>query len=78
MDRATTMAIVNRLEERDYLKRGKSMSDGRKQTLNLTPKGQKALVVAKQAISDHEKWLKARFTDKEVATLIEMLTRIHD
>ncbi len=78
MDRATTMAIVNRLEERDYLKRGKSMSDGRKQTLNLTTKGQKALVVAKQAISDHEKWLKARFTDKEVATLIEMLTRIHD
>jgi DNA-binding MarR family transcriptional regulator len=78
MDRATTMAIVNRLEERDYLKRGKSMSDGRKQTLNLTPKGQKALIVAKQAIADHEKWLKARFTDKEVATLIEMLTRIHD
>jgi DNA-binding MarR family transcriptional regulator len=78
MDRATTMAIVNRLEERDYLKRGKSLSDGRKQTLNLTPKGQKALVVAKQAIADHEKWLKARFTDKEVATLIEMLTRIHD
>lgn len=78
MDRATTMAIVNRLEERDYLKRGKSLSDGRKQTLNLTPKGQSALVVAKQAIADHEKWLKSRFTDKEVTTLIEMLTRIHD
>jgi DNA-binding MarR family transcriptional regulator len=78
MDRATTMAIVNRLEERDYLKRGKSLSDGRKQTLNLTPHGQKALLVAKQAINDHEKWLKSRFTDKEVATLIEMLTRIHD
>jgi DNA-binding MarR family transcriptional regulator len=78
MDRATTMAIVNRLEERGYLKRGKSPSDGRKQTLNLTIDGHKALVVAKQAITDHEKWLKSRFTDKEVATLIEMLTRIHD
>lgn len=76
-DRATTMAIVNRLERRNYLKRGKSTSDGRKQTLNLTLVGRAALVVAKHAISDHEKWLKARFTDKEVATLIEMLTRIY-
>jgi DNA-binding MarR family transcriptional regulator len=36
MDRATTMAIVNRLEARDLLQRGKSDTDGRKQTLNLT------------------------------------------
>lgn len=78
MDRATTMAIVNRLEKRDYLKRGKSVSDGRKQTLNLTVAGQNALVVAKRAISDHEKWLKARFTEKDVEILIEMLTRIHN
>src|SRR5512140_3866877 len=36
MDRATTMAIVNRLESRGYLVRGQSPSDGRRQTLNLT------------------------------------------
>ena len=78
MDRATTMAIVNRLQARDYLLRGKSENDGRKQTLNLTPGGQNALVRAKDAIRAHENWLKSRFTDKEVATLIEMLTRIHD
>ena len=77
MDRATTMAIVNRLEAKQYLLRGKSPSDGRKQTLNLTDKGRKALVVAKDAILAHERWLKSRFSDKEVETLIEMLTRIH-
>src|SRR5512137_1627995 len=44
MDRATTMAIVNRLESRGYLVRGASKSDGRKQTLNLTDAGRKALV----------------------------------
>ena len=78
MDRATTMAIVNRLEAKSYLVRGKSPSDGRKQTLNLTDRGRKALVVAKDAILAHERWLKSRFSDKEVETLIELLTRIHE
>ena len=77
MDRATTMAIVNRLEARRYLLRGKSASDARKQTLNLTEAGRKAMVVARQAVREHEKWLKSRFSDAEVAQLIEMLTRIH-
>jgi DNA-binding MarR family transcriptional regulator len=78
MDRATTMAIVNRLQDRDYLVRGKSLSDSRKQTLNLTDGGRKALVLAKSAIAEHENWLKRRFTAKEVEKLIEMLTRIHE
>jgi DNA-binding MarR family transcriptional regulator len=77
MDRATTMAIVNRLESRGYLVRGKSDSDGRKQTLNLTNPGRKALVTAKAAIQQHERWLKSRFTEREVAKLIQLLTRIH-
>lgn len=78
MDRATTMAIVNRLQARGYLVRGKSDNDGRKQTLNLTDPGRKALIVAKDAIAEHERWLKSRFSDKEVETLIEMLARIHE
>src|ERR1700726_2416182 len=78
MDRATTMAIVNRLESRGYLLRGKSNSDGRRQTLNLTRSGRKALVTAKAAIQQHERWLKSRFTGREVAKLIELLTRIHE
>ena len=78
MDRATTMAIVNRLAAKEYLLRGKSPSDARKQTLNLTDKGRKALVVAKDAILAHERWLKSRFSDKEVETLIGLLTRIHE
>ena len=78
MDRATTMAIVNRLESRNYLVRGKSRSDGRKQTLNLTDAGRKVLATAKAAIQQHEQWLKSRFTDREVDRLIEMLTRIHE
>ncbi len=78
MDRATTMAIVNRLQARGYLVRGKSKTDGRKQTLNLTDVGKAALVEAKAAILEHEAWLKGRFTDQEVSQLVEMLSRIHE
>lgn len=78
MDRATTMAIVNRLEARGLLVRGASANDRRKQTLNLTDAGRQMLVVAKQAIRTHETWLKGRYTEAEVASLIEMLSRIHE
>ena len=76
MDRATTMAIVNRLEAKDYLVRRQSRSDGRKQAHNLTDRGRKALAAAKRAIQQHEDWLKSRFTEKEVAKLIELVSRI--
>ena len=78
MDRATTMAIVNRLQARKLLLRGKSPTDGRKQTLNLTDDGRAILERAKLAIRDHEAWLKSRFTEREVSKLIELLTRIHE
>jgi DNA-binding MarR family transcriptional regulator len=78
MDRATTMTIVHRLESKGYLIRGKSKNDGRKQTLNLSDAGRKTLGVAKKAIQVNERWIKSRFSKKEVATLIEMLTKIHE
>jgi len=78
MDRATIMAFVNRLEAKGYLVRRKSRTDGRKQPLHLTRPGRRTLAMAKRAISQHEQWLKSRFTDKEVAKLIELLTRIHE
>ena len=78
MDRATTMAIVNRLEARNLLLRSANAEDRRKQELNLTDAGRTMLARAKEAIAEHERWLKARFTDKEVSQLIEMLSRIHE
>jgi DNA-binding MarR family transcriptional regulator len=78
MDRATTMTIVNRLQDRDFLRRERSDTDGRKQALYLTAAGEKALARAKAAIGEHEDWLKRRFTPEEVEKLVEMLARIHD
>ena len=78
MDRATVMAIINRLEGRRLLRRGQSTSDGRKQTLRLTPTGVKILAEAKIAVHEHEDWLKRRFSKQEIRTLIDFLRRIHD
>ncbi len=78
MDRATTMTIVNRLQARNYLRREKSVTDGRKQALYLEPAGSAALVEAKRAIQEHEAWVKSRFTDREVKTLLDLLARIHE
>lgn len=77
MDRATVMAIVNRLQARDFLVRGKSTGDQRRQTLTLRPAGHAALVEARKAILEHEAWLKGRFNKREIRQLIGLLTRIH-
>ena len=78
MDRATTMTIINRLQDRGYLKRERSTDDGRKQALYLTPLGENVLEDAKACIQEHESWLKQRFTQDEIKKLVEMLARIHE
>jgi DNA-binding MarR family transcriptional regulator len=75
MDRASMMAIVDRLEERGLILRKRSAEDGRRQELNATAKGKKVLAHAKTAIHDHEKWISQKFTRAEVASFIEGLKR---
>ena len=77
MDRATVMAIVNRLAARGYVERNDHCGDARRRALSLLPEGAAALERAKVAIAEDDAWLKSRFTKREVAQLIDMLTRIH-
>ena len=48
MDRATTMTIVNRLQDRDFLRRERSATDGRKQALYLTGRGARRSVTRQE------------------------------
>lgn len=77
MDRATTMAIVDRLDGRELVVRQRSTVDRRRQELYLTPEGQKLLVKVKKMVKDHEREFAKRFTDEELATLIELLGRVY-
>jgi len=78
MDRATVMAIINRLAARGYVERKDDRGDARRRILSLLPQGAAALEQAKAAIRTNEDWLKARFTKREVTQLISLLARIHE
>lgn len=78
MDRATMMAIIDRLEARDLVARSRSKTDRRRQDLHLTPTGTKVLVEARAALARHETWLKGCIgSDAEVADFVERLKRVY-
>lgn len=76
MDRASMMAIVDRLQERALVTRERSLHDGRRQALHLTAKGRKLLAQAKATLDRHEHWLTSRFSADEQAMLTQLLARI--
>lgn len=76
MDRASMMAIIDRLKERDLVTRERSRHDGRRQALHLTPNGRRLLNQAKTALNRHERWLTQRFGDGELAALKDYLKRM--
>jgi DNA-binding MarR family transcriptional regulator len=78
MDRATMMAIVDRMEQRRLVIRQRSSTDRRRQELYLTPAGQNALRKAKARIAKHEERFKALFTAAELESLLSALQRLQD
>jgi DNA-binding MarR family transcriptional regulator len=78
MDRATMMAIIDRLEERNLVVRKRSSTDRRRQELYLTPVGQSMLKKVKSRIAKHEERFKSLFTPAELAALLAALQRFQD
>lgn len=72
-DRATMMAITDRLESRALLVRRRSSRDGRRQELLLTPVGDALLADARRRIARHERRFIHRLGAAQVRTLIDML-----
>ena len=75
-DRATMMAVVDRLEKRHFLKRERSREDRRRQELHLTDGGRKVLAEAKARIAEHERKFTSRFTQAELEALVQALRRV--
>lgn len=73
MDRATIMAIVDRLEKRELAVRRRSTSDRRRQELYVTDAGRRLLSEAKAAIAAHEQHFAARFPPETLKVLREGL-----
>lgn len=77
MDRATTMAVIDKLEARNLVVRQRSAVDRRRHELYLTPAGQKLLVEVKTMVKAHEQSFADRFTADELETLVALLKRLY-
>ncbi|NTJ43792.1 MarR family transcriptional regulator [Agrobacterium larrymoorei] len=78
MDKATMMALINRLEERNLCKRGLSTTDRRRRELTITSEGTEMLQDARKRRAGHEERFKSRFTPSELETFINGLKRIYN
>ena len=76
-DRATMMAIVDRLEARGFVRRERSKADRRRQELHLTEIGVEVVAQLDRSIQAHERHFTERFSASELAALFDALKRIH-
>ncbi len=76
MDRATTMAVVDLLQNRHLLLRRRSTTDRRKHALHLTKKGYNLLDDFKTLALSHEKTITAGLTAAEVTQLRDLLQKV--
>lgn len=77
MDRATMMALVNRLEARHLIERQPSVIDRRRQELRMTGDGAAMLGKARQLQQEHELRFTSRFAPEELEILIASLKKIY-
>ena len=75
MDRATMMAVTDRLEDRGFVVRQRSSTDRRRQDLYLTPAGQSILRKCKARITKHEEKFRSLFSSAELTSLLDALKR---
>ncbi|PDS75684.1 MarR family transcriptional regulator [Rhizobium sp. L43] len=76
-DRATMMALVNRLAARDLIERRPSQADRRRQELYLTEAGRVMLAQARKLIDTHEQRFIELFSRDEMDALLAALKRIY-
>lgn len=77
IDKATIVSLIDDAEASGWIVRRRASDDRRRHELVLTGKGKKAAArLAKQTL-EHEKKFRSRFSDRELADLIEYLQRIH-
>jgi len=77
MDRATMMAVVDRLDQRELLVRTASQRDRRRQELTLSEAGLNLLRDARRRIAQHEKRFLDRLGPERAAALMRLLPLIY-
>jgi DNA-binding MarR family transcriptional regulator len=78
LDKASVVALIDRLETADLVERRRSVQDRRRQGLFLTPVGSTRLQVLKDEVLRHERRFAERYTAAELAQLVGLLQRIYE
>src|SRR5262245_20246550 len=78
IDKASVVALIDRLENAGWVQRKRSTEDRRRQGIFLTPAGVKAFKALKKEMIDHERQFVDRFSEQERKTLIALLQRLHE
>lgn len=76
-DRATMMALVDRLDHRELVERRRSTTDRRRQELYLTAAGKSFMAKAERVLDGHERRFTSMFSEKELRAFIAALARMH-
>jgi DNA-binding MarR family transcriptional regulator len=76
VDKASIVALIDRLEDSGWVLRKRSSEDRRRHGIFLTPSGIKKLAQLKHEVTAHDKKFTGRFTADEYATLLEFLQRV--
>ncbi len=76
-DRATMMALVEKLDQRGFIERRQSSDDKRRQKLTLTPLGLQNHAEASRLIKQHEKDVFSSLTAADTTALLKILRKIY-
>ncbi|HYM36207.1 MAG TPA: MarR family transcriptional regulator, partial [Steroidobacteraceae bacterium] len=75
VDKASIVALVDRLEEAGWVQRRRSTEDRRRQEIYTTPAGAKRLAQLKREVQEHDAKYCALYTPEELRTFLEFLRR---
>lgn len=73
---ARVASALNTLEGKDYIKREKEKSDGRKVVISLTDKGAEALKERQKRVSEMVEPMLKNLTEEEIAVLFGLLYKL--
>ena len=76
MDRASTMAIVRKLENAGLIDCRKSQQDRRMQALHLTDKGEKEFKLVDKSVTEYDARMSKRLSPKERQQFIQFIAKL--
>ena len=78
LDKASVVALIDRIEGAGLVERRRSTLDRRRQGLFLTPLGLQRLKSLKDEVARHERRFLERYSPEELAILIGLLRRLYE